>query len=107
MKNCNCVFNNAIQGVHIPHSLILHRTKGCYINNTHDMAITYRDGQSAFFDLINLVMRVRTIHSAPNRLGCPQDLLHCPRELPGHGAWPHGASDVYHLVHSDVPIVQD
>lgn len=52
-------------------------------------------------------MRVRAIYSAANRLSCAQYLLDSARQIARHGARPHSAGNVNHLVHCDVAIMLD
>ena len=58
-------------------------------------------------DLVNDIVRSLTINSAAHRLGSPEDLLHDPAELPGHGPGPHHAGGLVDVVDGDVAAVLD
>ena len=59
----------------------------------------------AVIDSINDIMGSLTIHSATHGLGCAEDLLADPTEVPGHGSGSHDAGSLVDVVHGDVPIV--
>ena len=58
-------------------------------------------------DLVNDIVRSLTINSAAHRLSSPEDLLHDPAELPGHGPGPHHAGGLVDVVDGDVAAVLD
>merc|ERR1719422_452443 len=58
-------------------------------------------------DLIDHIMRILSVNSAPNRLCCPKNLLHDSGELLGHGARPHDAGSGNDVINGNVPAVLD
>merc|ERR1711936_1168617 len=58
-------------------------------------------------DTIDDVVRILTIDSAADRLGCAEDLLDAPGELAGHGSGPHDTGGINNVVHSNVAGVLD
>ena len=58
-------------------------------------------------DLVNDVVRSLAVNSAADRLGCPQDLLDDPTELPGHGPGSHHTGSLVDVFDGDVATVLD
>merc|ERR1712038_210075 len=61
----------------------------------------------AIIDLVDDVVRVLAVDGAADRLGRSQDLLHHPRELPGHRPRPHHPGGVDDVIQADVAAVLD
>ena len=68
---------------------------------------THRDGDASLVYLINFVVGVAAVYSTADRLAGPQYLLHRSRHVACHGTGPHGLSNVYDILHSDIPRVLD
>ena len=58
-------------------------------------------------DLVNDVVRGLAVNSAADRLGCPQNLLDDPTELPGHGPGSHHTGSLVDVLDGDVATVLD
>ena len=58
-------------------------------------------------DLVNDVVGSLAVNSAADRLGCPQDLLDDPTELPSHGPGSHHTGSLVDVIDGDVATVLD